>query len=229
MADYPIKRFKDCQTVEECLECYRSSPPTLNSLRGAFTAFLRIAFSDPQRMNGVAPELGCLTYSDAPGESEIYIHAASVFDPGDTEQVPGIIVSMGERGVQMQKAGWDTTATRTSDFSGRTVFYIASVDVVVTCRHANADVSCMMGDYVALYLAVLEDKLRNSKGWLTDYELVGQTEPKLVSLNQESSASTWFESTVTLRLKYNYSAFAAQESKRLKDFSLTASGSTIIN
>lgn len=224
-----MNRFEDCSTIAEWEECYKDSAPTLNSLRGAFTAILRIAFSDPARMNGASDDLGCLLYSDIPGESELYIHASSVKDPGDTEQIPGIIVSMGDAGVELDRVSWDTTGSYTSDFSARVVHYMAAANVIITCRHANADVACMMSDYVLLYMMVMEDKFRYSKGWIRDYVVRNQTEPKLTSLAQESGAATWYESTVTVNIKYEVSAFVARESKRLKDFSVHSEPASIIN
>lgn len=229
MADTEIKYFKDCASIEDWLSCYRNSAPTLNNLRGAFTAIMRIAFSDAKRMNGSADDLACLLYSDVSGESELYIHASSVQDPSDTEQVPGIIISLGDVGVELDRVSWDTTGAYTKDFSARTVNYVASVNVVITCRHANADVACMMSDYALLYMIVMEDKFRDSKGWVRDYMVRGQTEPKLTSISQQSGASVWYESTVTVNLKYEISAFVARESKRLKDFSMTAVPEAIIN
>ena len=224
-----MNRFEDCSTIAEWEECYKNSNPTLNSLRGAFTAILRIAFSDPARMNGASDDLGCLLYSDIPGESELYIHASSVKDPGDTEQIPGIIVSMGDAGVELDRVSWDTTGSYTPDFSARVVNYMAAANVVITCRHANADVACMMSDYVLLYMMVMEDKFRDSKGWIRDYAVKNQTEPKLTSLAQESGAATWYESSVTINIKYAVSAFVARESKRLKDFSVHSEPASIIN
>lgn len=224
-----MNRFKDCSTIAEWEECYRNSAPTLNSLRGAFTAILRIAFSDPARMNGASEDLGCLLYSDIPGESELYIHASSVKDPGDTEQVPGIIISMGDAGVELDRVSWDTTGSHADDFSSRVVNYMAAANVVITCRHSNADVACMMSDYVLLYMIVMEDKFRESKGWIRDYVVRNQTEPKLTSLSQQSGATTWYESSVTVNIKYEVSAFVARESKRLKDFSLHTEPTAIIN
>ena len=229
MANTEIKYFKDCKSIEDWINCYHNSAPTLNDLRGAFTAIIRIAFSDAKRMNGSADDLACLLYSDEPGESELYIHASSVKDPSDTEQVPGIIISLGDAGVELDRISWDTTGSYAGDFSARTVNYMASVNVVITCRHANADVACMMSDYVLLYLIAMEDKFRNSEGWVRDYVVRGQTEPKMTSVSQQSGAEVWYESTVTVNLKYEISVFVARESKRLKDFSLTAVPEAIIN
>lgn len=217
MACTAIKRFKDCQTLLDWKECMECASPTLNSLRGAFTAILRVAFSDASRL---PEELGCLLYNSDDSKSELYISAGSEMDPGDTEQVPGLIISMGEEGVALEKIGVDTVGRHSSDMSSRTATYMANVTVKILCRHTDADVACMLSDYVMLYLTAMEDKFRNSVGWLKDYSMLAQTEPKLASSGQEGSSAKWHESTVALRLKYEYSIFIAEESKRLKDFSM---------
>jgi hypothetical protein len=87
----------------------------------------------------------------------------------------------------------------------------------------------MMSDYLILFLAALEARLRETFGWLMDYKPVNQTEPTMTQKAQSDNTTRWYESVVTLDIAYSYSVFVARESKRLKDFTMEARVDSGIN
>ena len=85
-----------CKCWEDWERCFNGAPPTLNTLRRAFTALLRWAFTKPENMGDLGEALACYSYSDDDTKSGIKISPLSVKDPGDTETFPGIYISMSE-------------------------------------------------------------------------------------------------------------------------------------
>ena len=220
MACCSLKRFKDCKTLREWEECYWLSSPSLNALRGLFTSITMLAFSDSSRMANDDVGLGCLTWNIDPIKSPLSISAGSVQDPGDTQNVPGVLISMGEQGVQLQSVGHSALGSMSLDFARGNWTRLATVSVNFVCRHQNADIACLMSDYMLMCLTAIESKLRDERGWIRNYNPVSQTEPKLTSLGQEGNSNKWYESVVTVQVEYEYRVQVAEESKLMKDFSV---------
>jgi hypothetical protein len=87
----------------------------------------------------------------------------------------------------------------------------------------------MMADYLVLFLAAIEPRLRETFGWLMDYKPLNQTEPSLTQKAQSDTTTKWYEAVVTMDIAYSYSVFVARESKRLKDFTMEARVDSGIN
>lgn len=219
----------NCPSLDAWSRCYASAPPTLNTLRRAFTALVRWAFSSSTREDGFAEELGCLAWDEDPTKSQLQIQAASVMDPGDTEQVPGILISCGKEGVSYERPAISSKGTESPDTAAHYRNYTSNVKLQFVCKAFDADVACIMSDYLILFLAAIEQRLRETFGWLLDYKPLNQTEPAMTQKTQSDTTTRWYESVVVLDLTYVYSVFVARESKRLKDFTVEPSVPSRIN
>lgn len=218
-----------CPTLDDWERCYTGAPPTLNTLRRTFTVLTRWAFSSKTRNDGFAEELGCLTWDEDPSKSQLKIGAASVLDPGDTEQVPGILISCGKEGVSYERPGISSKGAESPDTAAQYRNYIATAKVQFVCKAFDADVACMMADYLVLFLSAIEPRLRETFGWLLDYRPLNQTEPTLTQKSQSDSTTKWYEAIVTMDIAYSYSVFVSRESKRLKDFTIEPEVGSRIN
>jgi hypothetical protein len=150
-------------------------------------------------------------------------------DPGDTEQVPGILISCGKEGVSFDRPGISSKGAESPDTSAHYRNYLASAKLQFVCKAFDADVACMMADYLVLFLAAIEPRLRETFGWLMDYKPLNQTEPSLTQKAQSDTTTKWYEAVVTMDIAYSYSVYVARESKRLKDFTVEAVASNGIN
>lgn len=209
----------NCTCWEEWHRCYKDASPSLNTLRRAFTALLRWAYSDPNKMADYGEALACYAYNPDPDANNIIsINPGSTVDPGDTENIPGILVSFDD-GITFQQAGMQPYLNESKDTSTTELANLASTTLTVLCRDKDADVCCMMADLCALFLFALTERLFDTWHWLRIYNLAGQTEPKITKGSGEDDTQ-WYESKLTIKIEYEYRAFIARESKRLKDFSL---------
>lgn len=213
-----------CKSLADWQRCYADASPSLNTFRRTFTALLRWAFSQTNRIDGFKDAIGCLTWSENEGKDQIYISSGSSADPGDTEQVPGIIISCDKQGVALNRPWINSKGAESPDTSSHNRVYVGKVTMQFTCMHFDADVACIMADYVLLFITALEQVIKETFLWLLDYKPVNQTEPTLTQKVQTEGASKWYESVVSLELDYEYAVFLARESKRLKDFELVVDG-----
>lgn len=210
----------DCPDLETWRRCYADASPSLNTLRRTFTALLRWAFANVDNTDGFKEALKCMTWSPNGEESQLQIQPGSVQDPGDTAQVPSIMVSCGQEGVQLKPYAMSPEVRVSPDTSSHQRVWSATVNITIVCRAWDADVACIMSDFVLMFLTAMEPKLRSTFGWLREYKPINQTEPVLASAVQTEDATKWYESKVTMELEYTYSVFVALESKRLKDYSV---------
>lgn len=218
-----IKVPRGFDSIENWRNCYMGAPPTLNTLRSMFTALICHAFSNVKNMDGYADELGCLTWSSNAADNNIDIKPGGVDDPGDTESVPGILISCGKEGITYEPFAMGLYTSFTPDTAGRTISYKSAVNVSFVCRHKDADVSAMMSDYVLFVLASATPLFYNTFSWILNYIPTQQTEPTLTQKSQTEGASQWYESTVIVRLDYEYAIASYEESKRIKAIELTVS------
>lgn len=216
---YNINKIVNCPSLEEWERCFIDSPPSLNTLRHAFTALLKWAFASETNLDGFAEELGCLIYSTDETKTQIHITTSTEHDPGSTEHVPGITIGC-EQGVQYSKEWLSTESGNSPDFASHERVWLANAKIKIDCENYNADTACYMSDYVVMFLAAMEPVFRETFNWILDYKLVSQSEPKLTQKTQTEDATKWYESTIILDLNYRYSVFVARETKRLKDYGL---------
>lgn len=205
--------------LRELLACFEGAPPSMNTIRRAFTAFTMYAFNNVSRMGDFAEALSCRTYSDD-ASSKINIRPAGVNDPGDTELIPGIVISLGD-GLQLERLGIGDTSHESSNMSVRVPAYKGAVNVIFKCRDFDSDISCYMADMLLMFFTAIQESLYETWGWLLDYRPKLQTEPQIKSKEGDTDTK-WYESTVQLELGINYSVFTAREAPPLKDFSMDA-------
>ena len=203
-----------------CEYCSGSSP-SLNNIRRAFTLLMRTAYANIADSEEYGEALACRSYSDDASASNISIQPASVIDPGDTQNVPGILVAVPE-GFQFQRRSMNPIASRSPDFASSQQITTGVATVSFTCRDKDADIACLMADLSLLVLMAARDAAFKAWGaWLLDYEVLGQSEPRLVR-NEDDPKIYWYESVVTLRLSLVYGAAVSVESKRMTGGSVYA-------
>lgn len=215
---------KDCSSItcfSEWKDCFCGAPPTLNTIRRGFTALLQQAFASADNYSGNNSDLGCMVYGGA-ASNRINISAASVDDPYDTENVPGIVVSLGE-GVRYQFPAMTDITTASADNSRLRVMTNGDVNITIQCYAWSADTACAMADQAMLFLMAVKPKVKQAWGWLKDYRPAAQTEPKLAQQAGAGTSTKWYGSTLTFSMQYDYSVISLQESKRLKDYSIEIS------
>lgn len=208
-------RYRTCSCWDDWQECFCREPITLNGLRRAFTCLIRWPFSNPGTLPDYADLLGCLHYSDNPAESTIAIQPGTVLDPGDTENVPGILIQCKD-GVQFETPGLRPDMVGSEDYSRHVFVNMAHTTITFLCRHKDADTVCAMCDLVTLFLSALYPRLMD-ESWpqLRHLQLVSQTEPAMQSAPGDT-ATKWYEASVAIKLSYEYNVFGARESHRLK-------------
>lgn len=204
------------------MRCFDKTPPTLNTLRRAFTVLTRWAFSSPEQFGGYEDILNCLTYNEDPKESKISIQPGSAQDPGDTQNIPGILIQS-EQGLKFEMVGISPLSSMSEDTSRYTNSCLVHTNIKFLCRHKDADICCAMGDLITLFMFALHPRFFEIWGWLRKLDLVSQSEPAMQTHPSDSSVK-WYESSVVISLIYEYNVFGARESKRLKDYTINVTG-----
>lgn len=213
-----------CSTFEGWTDCVRESYPTLYSVRRLFTLLARYMFSDPDRLAQFSSALSCLAYNQDGGPG-ISIQPASVVNPGNTENVPGILVEASDEGLQLKKLAMSPEARESGDYSATVEMWQGDVTIQFRCMNLDGDVACLMADALLMFLTAIRKRVLSVIPWMKEYEPVGETAPVLKKSEQDdSSATRWYESVVSVRISFIYSVYNAIESKRLKDFSMHTSG-----
>ena len=162
--------------------------------------------------------LECYTYDATSDSNKLSINPGSVVDPGNAQNVPGILVSIPE-GIKYNKVAMQPDSFMSPDTSTSTLTSIAETQIVFLIRDYDSDICSYMADLIALFLFAMKYKLFETWGWLNEFDLEMQTEPKITT-KDETEATQWYESKVVFKLVFNYSVFVGRESKRLKDYTL---------
>ena len=208
----------DCTCWSEWHRCFHDASPSLNTLRRAFTSLIRWAFMDPDKMADYGDVLGCYAYTPGSTTNRLEIAPSSVINPGNTQNVPGILISF-QNGVTYNPVAVSPEINESEDTGSTEFISLASTELTILCRDFDADICCAMGDLCAMFLFAMYERLMDTWSWLKIYRLVSQSEPKITS-KSDTDTTKWYESTVTFHLEYDYRVFVGRESKRMKDFSI---------
>lgn len=213
-----------CDTFAGWSDCVKEYSPNLHSIRRLFTLLAQYLFSDADRLSKFSEALACLTYKpdggDGPG---ISIQPASVIDPGNTENVPGILVEASDEGMQLKKLAMSPEGKESKDYSATVEMWQGDVTIQFKCLNLDGDVACLMADALLMFLTAVRKRVLSVIPWMKEYEPLGETAPVLKRSEQDDTSSTrWYESVVSVKISFIYSVYVAIESKRLKDFSLHA-------
>ena len=213
-------RMENCVDLQEWEECFIEAPPTIFTLRKCFTILLRYFYGNPNNFGEFSDAVGCLTYSDSEKDSALHIAPGGTHDPGNTENVPGILVSIGD-GISYSKEWIDAKGTTSPDFASHTNVRTATVKLTFIHRHIDAEIAGIMCDLTTMFITAIEEKIRRTFNWVRGYDIDSQTEPKRARKATDPEAfEDFYESMSTLTIVYTYSVFVAEESKRLKDYSI---------
>lgn len=204
-------------SIDAWHRCFCDAPASMYTIRNGFTQLLRYCFSDAEHYDIYKDALACMVYKGDGTGLKVYAEGAS--DPNDTNNVPAVVLSLGE-GIAYDMP---TISDVVDDDPSHAVFRthsIGTVLVTVNCKSRSADEACMLSDLVAMFITAVKVRVMTSwGGWLRDYRLVRQTEPTLKQTGSESSV-VWYESSVAFRLSFGYNVRTVQESKRLKGSSI---------
>lgn len=223
MADELLKPSPCFPSLKAWCDYCEGAAASLNNIRRAFTLLARTAFANITDSGSYADPLGCRSYSDDPSKSSISIQPASVIDPGDTQNIPGILVSV-PGGLAYQRPMLNPNKWLSPDYSitGNVAFGKAKVQFL--CRDRDADIACLMSDLLmTVMLAARGPVLKMWHQWLLDYDLSTQTEPELKT-NPDDATQRWYESSAVIELTLAVGATAHMESKRLTGASVYALG-----
>lgn len=222
MADDLITKAASCPDLDECFLCFADPSPSLNTLRRIFTALTMYMFSNPDTLADYKDILKCRLYDKDKALSQITILPQSVEDPANTEDVPGIFISLKE-GTKFSKLGLDSVLKTGRDYARSNLIWQASADITFTCKDWDASVACDMADAILLFFSAVSLKLRDTLRWVLDYYPTMETEPQLKTASQENTTGTkWYESTVVFHIDYSYNLVTTRESVPLRDGGIQA-------
>lgn len=148
------------------------------------------------------------------------ITPGATVDPGNTNHVPGIIVTTGE-GVQLSTEWLQNQILYDPDFATLQNTHRAEVTMGFLCLHFDPDMVARISDEVLALVVSSELLLRQAWEWLIEYQPKGQTSPKLARKATDQDAfENYYEATVNLQLVYQYSTITRIESRRMQDYDL---------
>lgn len=153
------------------------------------------------------------------------IRPGNIIDPGNTNNVPGIIVTTGE-GVRLEQPWLTSQMIDEPDYATMKNIHQATVDIALMCLHFDADMAAKMSDEVLALVVSNEVPLFTAWEWLLLYSPAGQTSPKLARKATDPEAfENYYESIVQLKLTYEYSTITRVESRRMQDYTLSGAHS----
>lgn len=220
MAGSEVTECTCCSTFEQFCRCVKDLDPTLYNVRRIFTLLTQFLFSDSSRLAGLEEALACRTYT--PGDANsLKVAPATVVDPGSTENVPGVLIQCGEEGMQFTKVSMEPEMNETPDFAAHEEVWQFDCSVQFRCMDRDADIAGMMAEAIMLFVVALRPKLYRTLQWLKDYVPVSVSEPRLTKNDlDDTSSDRYYESIAAVKITGTYRVYVAEESKRLKDFSI---------
>lgn len=173
---------------------------------------LKLFFNSPSMLGPWEEALECVV------NSKLKIEAGTAVDPGNTENVPSIIVSAGE-GLQLSKPWLRAPQFNIGgDYSTQANMHQCDVSLNFLVRHFDAAIADQMADALMMLLIGGEQQIRNTWRWVVEYIPLGQTEAKRARKAQDPEAfEDWYEATVSVKLVYIMSVTVRQESKRIAE------------
>lgn len=201
-----------CADLHEWCERCMQAPPGMSSLRSGFVLLFKLFFSSPSMLGPWKDALACLP------ANKLKIYAGSSVDPGDTENVPSIVVSA-EGGLQLSKP-WISAPQGNigGDFSTQVNMHQCEVTLSFKVRHYDSDIADMMADALMMLLIGSEQQIVQTWSWVIDYVPVAQTEAKRARQAADPEAfEDWYEATISLKLVYVMAVTVRQESKRIAE------------
>lgn len=210
------------KSIQDWQDCFCGKLPTMSALRNAFVQLLRYCFSDPEHYSDLKDTLGCLTYDPNGSSGSINIYAKSATDPANTDNIPGITISI-EEGLQYDMPAMQDWKIASPDFSQTTSYTMGNAKIRLKCEDYDADICCAMADLCMLFIMGVKLRILQTWGrWIKDLRVVQVTEPKQTQVSETDSSVKWYESSVIINIKFEYAVDTVQESKRLKGFSLNS-------
>lgn len=209
-------------SIQEWQNCFCGKLPTMFSIRNAFVQLMRYCFSNPDHYADLKDILGCKVYDPNGSPGSINIYAKGATDPANTDNIPGITISM-EDGMQYNLPVMQDWKVTSPDFSQTTSYTIGQTKIRIKCEDYDADVCCAMADLCMLFVMGVKLRILQAWGrWIKDIRVVQITEPRMAQVSESDSSVKWYESSVVIDLKFEYAVDTVQESKRLKGFTLNS-------
>lgn len=208
--------LKDCESIEEWKRCHEMDSPGISTLRNTFTRLIKHFFNDRKNVIEYGEDLAC-RISDGDG---LHIAPGSVIDPGNTNMVPGIIITTGD-GISLDRPWLMAQVERNPDFATVHNVHLATVNMTFVCYDFDADICAKMSDAVMFAMVSIEPMLLETWPWLKQYRPKQQTSPQLSRKATDQNAfEDFYESRVIVELLYEYVTVTRRESRRLQDYGI---------
>lgn len=206
--------IKECPDFQSWLRCHEFKSPGIWTFRNVFTRMLHYHFLVGKNMIDGDSGLDC-------DLDKFTIRPGNIIDPGNTNNVPGIIVTTGE-GVRLEQPWITSQMIDEPDYATMKNIHQATVDIALMCLHFDADMVAKISDEVLALVVSNEVPLFTAWEWLLLYTPSAQTSPKLARKAENPEAfENYYESIVQLKLTYEYSTITRVESRRMQDYTLS--------
>lgn len=210
--------IKECPDFQAWLRCHEHKSPGLWEFRNVFTKMMQYHFLVNGKMTDHAHDGLTCTFDD------LTVKPGNIIDPGNTNNVPGIIITTGE-GIQLETPWINAQIVETPDYATIGNVHQATVTITIMCLHFDADMVAMMSDEVMALLVSAEVPLWQAWGWMLLYRPLGQTSPRLARKATDPEAfENYYESSANVQIQYEYSTVTRQESRRMQDYMLVPAG-----
>lgn len=212
--------IRECEDFQAWLYCHELDSPGLFTFRNAFTKVLKYYFSNPKNLITWRDDLACEV-------DKFTVKPGAIIDPGNTNNVPGIIITTGD-GINYETPWIHAQINRQPDFATDKNVHLAKVNMTMVCLHFDADIVAKISDEVMACLTAYEVLFQETWNWLQLWRPVQQTSPQLARKAQDPEAfENFFESRVVVELTYEYGNVLRRESRRMQDYMLLPVGDGI--
>ncbi len=214
MAESLPDDLKECESIETWMKCHELDSPGVGVLRNTFTKLIKYFFSSKENLSKFDSDLECRL-------DGMHIVPGAVIDPGNTNNVPGIVITTGE-GVNMDRPWLIAQVDKEPDFATQENVHWATVNMTFVCLDFDADICAKIADAVMFALVSIEPMLLETWRWLKQYKPKQQTSPQLARKATDQNAfEDFYESRVIVELQYVYATLTRRESRRMQDYAFT--------
>lgn len=205
--------LKECEDFAQWKLCHELDSPGIYTLRNVFTKVIKYFFSREENLSSYGEDLACKI-------DKFHIAPGAVIDPGNTNMVPGIIITTGD-GVSLDTPWISAQVERTPDYATTRNVHLASVPMTMICYEYDADLCAKISDAVLYALVTAEPMFFETWNWLVQYRPKQQTSPQLSrKATDQESFENFYESRVVVEVQYEYGTVTRRESRRMQDYTL---------
>lgn len=205
---------------EGIIGCLAQDPPSVLTIRRAFTAMARHLWYNADNLGFVDEIASCMHYDDNDKLRNMSVDALYSATDASTENVPGVYVGVSAVSYSdpVMSQG---LATLSSDKASRRTFQIATAQLTLRSLNIDADISIAMTEANYFITNAFRPRLHYVWPWLQKLSATTMTSPEYK--DNASTQGRYYKTELVAQLVYEIPIVIREESLRLRDVGIQCS------